>query len=204
MTNGNEKWVFERDKSALMVIDMQNDFVLDGAIMEVKEAKHQLPKIKNLIAKCRELNVPVLYTVHETDAALNPLEIAAFPHLKNAGMRTGTAGVEVVDELGPQPEDVIIRKKRFSAFYQTDLDLILRNMRDSSIDTIIVCGTVTNICCESTARDAFFRDYKVVFGSDICSALTPEAHEATLANMDIFGRVLDCESIIEALDNGKG
>jgi len=80
----------------------------------------------------------------------------------------------------------------------------LRNMRDGSIDTIIVCGTVTNICCESTARDAFFRDYMVVFGSDICSALTPEAHEATLANMDIFGRVLDCKSIIEALDNGKG
>jgi len=61
---------------------------------------------------------------------------------------------------------------------------------------------VTNICCEATARDAFYRDYKVVFGSDICSALTPEIHNATLANMEIFGRVMDCESILAALEQG--
>ena len=200
----SSKWTFERDRSALIVVDMQNDFVLDGAIMQVKEAMKQLPKIKSLIAKCRELSVPIIYTIHETDEVLNPLEIAAFPHLKNAGMRKGTPGVEVVEELKPHANDIIIRKRRFSAFYQTDLELILRNMKTPRIDTVIICGTVTNICCESTARDAFFRDFKVVFGSDICSAINLDAHKATLANMEIFGRVLDCYSILSALDNGRG
>ena len=200
----SSKWTFERDRSALIVVDMQNDFVLDGAIMQVKEAMNQLPKIKSLIAKCRELSIPIIYTIHETDEVLNPLEIAAFPHLKNAGMRKGTPGVEVVEELKPHANDIIIRKRRFSAFYQTDLELILRNMKTPRIDTVIICGTVTNICCESTARDAFFRDFKVVFGSDICSAINLDAHKATLANMEIFGRVLDCYSILSALDNGRG
>ena len=200
------KWEFERDRSVLMVIDMQNDFVMDGAIMQVKEAKKQLSKIGKLISKCRELNVPVIYTIQETDAVFCPLEVASIPKLKEEGMRKGTRGQQIVSELTPGPDDIIIHKRRFSAFYQTDLEIILRNIRGSAnpVDSIIICGTVTNICCESTARDAFFRDYKVVFGTDICSANTPEAHTATLVNMEIFGRNMDCGSIIEALERGKG
>ena len=200
------KWEFERDRSVLMVIDMQNDFVLDGAVMQVKEAKNQLPKIKKLIDKCGELDVPVIYTIQETDPVFCPLEVAAFPHLKDSGMRKGTKGMQIVDDLAPGPNDVVIRKRRFSAFYQTDLEIILRNIRGiaNPVDTIIICGTVTNICCESTARDAFFRDYKVVFGMDICSANTPESHAATLVNMEIFGRNMHCEAIIKALENGRG
>jgi len=200
------KWEFERDRCVLMVIDMQNDFVLDGAIMQVKEARNQVPKIRGLIGKCRELSVPVIYTIQETDPVFCPLEVAALPHLKGGGMRRGTKGMEVIDELAPEPDDIIVCKRRFSAFYQTDLEIILRNIRGSvnPVDTIIICGTVTNICCESTARDAFFRDYKVVFGTDICSANTLEAHNATLANMEIFGRNMDCTAIIAALEIGKG
>jgi len=196
----NIKWEIFRKNCALLVIDMQNDFVLEGAIMEVPAAKTQVPKIKSLIEKCRELEVPVIYTIHETDPTLCPQEIAAFPHLINAGMRKGTIGVEIIDELMPQIGEHIIRKHRFSAFYQTDLELILRNIKkEDSIDTLIICGTVSNICCESTARDAFFRDYKVVFGSDICSALTPAAHKATLNNMEIFGINMSSKDIIQVL-----
>ena len=200
------KWEFERDRSVLMVIDMQNDFVLENGVMQVKEAKNQLPKIKKLIDKCRELDVPVIYTIQETDPVFCPLEVAAFPRLKDSGMRIGTNGMQIVDDLAPEPGDAVIRKRRFSAFYQTDLEIILRNIRgaDKPVDAIIICGTVTNICCESTARDAFFRDYKVVFGTDICSANSPESHNATLANMEIFGRNMDCGAIIKALENGKG
>ena len=206
MENAPVKWTFERDRSVLMVIDMQNDFVLDGAVMQVREAKNQLPKIQKLIGACRELGVPVIYTVQETDPIFCPLEIAAFPHLKNAGMRKDTRGMQVVDDLAPAPDDIIIRKRRFSAFYQTDLEIILRNIRGtaSPVDTLIICGTVTNICCESTARDAFFRDYKVVFGTDICSANTPESHNATLVNMEVFGRNMHCEAILDALARGRG
>ena len=206
MSENYIKWEFERARCVLMVIDMQNDFVLDGAVMQVKEARNQVPKIKSLICKCRKLDVPVIYTIQETDPVFCPLEVAALPQLKDAGMRKGTKGMQIIDELAPEPDDIVIKKRRFSAFYQTDLEIILRNIRGgaSPADTIIICGTVTNICCESTARDAFFRDYKVVFGTDICSANTPEAHNATLANMEIFGRNMDCGAIIHALENGRG
>ena len=197
----NVKWHFERERCVLMVIDMQNDFVLDGAIMQVKEAGRQIPKIQKLIATCRELSVPIIYTVHKTNPVYNPLEIASFPWLKDAGMREGTDGVKVIDDLKPAPNDIVLCKRRFSAFYQTDLEMMLRNMmpQSSPVDTLIICGTVTNICCESTARDAFFRDYKVIFGSDICSTDDKDAHQATLKNMEIFGRTMDCESIIQSL-----
>ena len=200
------KWEFERERCVLMVIDMQNDFVLDGAIMQVAEAKNQLPLIRKLIDKCRETGVPVIYTIQETDEVYCPLEVASIPKLAREGMRKGSDGQQIVDELSPEPEDMIVRKRRFSAFYQTDLEIILRNIRGTvkPVDTIIICGTVTNICCESTARDAFYRDYKVVFGTDVCSANTPQAHTATLENMEIFGRNMDCAAIIGALDRGRG
>ena len=206
MPDGFVKWEFERDRCVLLVIDMQNDFVREGAVMEVKEAKNQLPKIRKLIDVCRGLGVPVIYTIQETDAVFCPLEVASIPKLKLEGMRKGTGGQQIVSELAPEPEDIIIHKRRFSAFYQTDLEIILRNIRGSEkpVDTVIICGTVTNICCESTARDAFFRDYKVVFGSDICSANTLKAHEATLENMEIFGRSMDCAAIAGALERGRG
>jgi ureidoacrylate peracid hydrolase len=195
------KWKFERERCALLVIDMQNDFVREGAIMEVPEARTQLAKIARLIGACRKSDVPVMYTVHQTDPQFNPLEIASFPHLVDGGMREGTDGIEVVDELAPATSEYVLRKRRYSAFFQTDLELILRNLKGSAaaIDTLIICGTVTNICCESTARDAYFRDYKVVFGSDVCSALNKAAHDATLANMELFGRVLSGEEIIAEL-----
>ena len=200
MTTENVKWHFERKRCVLMVIDMQNDFVLDGAIMQVKEAGRQIPKIQKLIAVCRELSVPIIYTVHKTNPVYNPLEIASFPWLKDAGMREGTDGIKVIDDLKPAPNDIVLSKRRFSAFYQTDLEMMLRNIKPSTlVDTLIICGTVTNICCESTARDAFFHDYKVVFGSDICSTDDKDAQQATLKNMEIFGRTMDCESIIQSL-----
>jgi len=201
MAAPEKKWEFERARCALMVIDMQNDFVREGAIMEVPDAKHQLTRIASLIDTCRKLDVPVIYTVHQTDPVFNPLEIASFPHLIDGGMRIGTDGIEVVDELAPNDNEYVLRKRRYSAFYQTDLEIVLRNL---DVDTLIICGTVTNICCESTARDAYFRDYKVVFGSDVCSALNKEAHDATIANMELFGRVLCAEEIIAALEAGQG
>ena len=198
------KWNFERSKTALLVIDMQNDFVLEGSIMEVPPARDLLPKHQQLIAACRRLGVPVVYTIHETNPQYNPMEIAEFPRLKEAGMRIGTKGIEVADALAPAPGEPVIRKLRYSAFYQTELELVLRNLRSPAVDTLIICGIMSNVCCEATARDAVYRDYKVVFGSDLCASAYPGAHEATLANMEIFGRVMNCEDILTALEKGHG
>jgi len=199
-------WEFERDRSSLLVIDMQNDFVREGAIMEVPEARRQIPRIKKLIECCRELNVPVIYTMQAVDPILCPLEVKKLPFLQSAGMREGTEGIQIISELAPLPHEIVIKKRRFSAFYNTELELVLNNIRGrGQVDTLIICGTVTNVCCESTVRDAFFRDYKVVFGSDVNSALDVDAHKATLRNIrEIFGRVMASEEIIAALRAGRG
>ena len=198
-TTKQEKWNITPETCALLVIDMQNDFVRKGAIMEVAESRAQLPKIAALIEACRARTIPVIYTVHETNPQFNPLEIASFPHLIGGGMRAGTEGIKVVDELAPISGEYILQKRRYSAFFQTDLEMILRNLKPAGkapVDTLIICGTVSNICCESTARDAYFRDYKVVFGSDVNSALSKLAHDATIENMKLFGRVLTQQEII--------
>ena len=200
------KWSFERDRSVLLVVDLQNAFVLDGVILQVKEAKNQLPKVKRLIKECRELKLPIIYVRHETDPLYNPREIESFPMLKEKGIKTGTFEAEIVYEIAPEANDTIVTKRRFSAFYQTDLEIILKNIRGQKnpVDTVIICGAMTNICCESTARDAFYRDFKVIFGSDVCATTSVKAHNATLANMEIFGRVMDHETIIRLLKNGVG
>ena len=94
-----------------------------------------------------------------------------------------------------------MKKLRFSAFYNTDLESILRNIKGRrSIDTVIICGTVTNICCESTARDAFERDYRVVFGSDITSAWSDEFQKLSLQIINYaFGWVMSYDEIIRDL-----
>ena len=199
-------WTFERDRSVLLVIDMQNYFVLEGAPLEVPQARKQVPHIKGLIEKCRELKVPVIYTAHEPDPVNCPLEAAATPWLREFGALEGTKEARIIDELSPQAGDVVVKKRRFSAFFQTDLELILRHIRGTErpADTVIICGTMTHVCCESTARDAFYRDFKVVLGSDVCSSLRPESHNAAINNMRLFGRAMDRDSIINALEAGRG
>jgi len=200
-------WTINREKTALLVIDMQNDFVKKGAILEVPKIRSQIPKIKRLIETCRKLGVPVIYTkqVYRADSKVKPLILEMLPLLEKKGLREGTEGAEIYSDLKPKPEDIIIRKMGFSAFYNTELESILRNIKGRrNVDTLIICGTVTNICCESTARDAFERDYKVVFGSDITSAWTDEFQTLALKIIEYaFGRVMTCDEIINALKYGE-
>ena len=201
-----KKWEFERDRTALIVVDMQNYFVLEGAGVEVPMARPQVPLIKSLISKCRELGVPVIYTMHITDPRYNPLEVAHNPWFEGGLAVDGTEEARIIDELAPEPGDAVVKKRRPSAFFNSELDTILANIRgkEKPVDTVIICGTATNICCDSTARDAYFRDYKVVFGTDICSATSEEQQIATMQNMEFFCRTMDCAAIIEALEKGRG
>jgi len=200
-------WTIDRERTALLVIDMQNDFVREGAILEVPKIRSQIPKIKKLIATCRELEIPVIYTrqVYRADSDVMPLVLEMLPLLGKEGLRDGTPGAEIYGELEPKLGDITVRKMGFNAFYNTDLESVLRNIKGRRIvDTLIICGTVTNVCCESTARDAFERDYKVVFGSDITSAWTDEFQTLTLKNIEYaFGRVMTCDEIIHALKYGE-
>ena len=136
----------------------------------------------------------MLYTQHVLSDHFNisPLETAYQPRLKAKGMREGSAGTEIVAELAPLPGEAIIKKHRYDAFHNTQLETVLRNIRGAGqVDTVIIIGTVTSICCESTARSAFMRDYKVAFVSDANGGLDEASHDATLRIIGkVFGRVM--------------
>jgi len=196
-----EPWSFDKDRAALLVIDMQKDFVYEGAIMEVAMARHRIPTMRRVIDTCRDAGVPVIYTRHVLSDRfdVSPLETAYQPKLKVTGMREGSEGIEIVPELAPLPDETIISKHRYDAFHDTQLDTVLRNVRGAGqVDTVIVIGTVTNICCESTARSAFMRDYKVAFVSDANGGLDEASHNATLEIIGrVFGRVMTADELIE-------
>lgn len=196
-------WTIDKARTALLVIDMQNDFVKKGAILEVPKIRHQIPKIKRLIETCRKLGIPVIYTrqVYRADTKVKPLVLEILPLLEKEGLRDGTKGAEICEDLKPEAGDIVVRKMGYSGFYNTELESVLRNINGRrQVDTVIICGTVTNVCCESTARDAFERDYKVVFASDITSAWTDEFQTLTLRNIEYaFGQVRSCDEIISAL-----
>lgn len=196
-------WTFDKHRAALLVIDMQRDFVEEGAIMAVAMARHRIPQMRQLIEKCRQAGVPVIYTRHvlSDHFEVSPLEVAYQPRLAETGMREGSAGVEIVPELLPLAHETVITKHRYDAFYNTRLDTVLRNIRGpGEVDTVIIIGTVTNICCESTARSAFMRDYKVAFVSDANGGLDEASHAATLNIIGkVFGRVMSTSELIEAL-----
>ena len=154
------------EKTAMLVVDMQNDFVQEGAPIEIPRARAMVPRLNRLLDVCRAHKIPVIYIRHvirggDIDAGRLADHHAAIRN--NKAIIAGTPNVEIYEGLKPHPGDLVVAKPRYSAFYGTDLEAILRS---KSIDTLIVSGTVTSVCCDSTARDAFSRDYKVIFLSD--------------------------------------
>lgn len=197
-------WVLNKDRAVLLVIDMQNDFVQKDAIMEVPMARERLPNMKRVLDTCRDNGIPVIYTTHVLydEYDISPLEVTYQPWLQKAGMRAGTKGVQVVDGLKPLPNELVLEKHRYCAFYNTRLETIIRNIRGLGVaDTVIITGTVTNVCCENTARSAFMRDFKVAFIGDACGGFDEASHQATLTVIDrVFGRVLTTDELIEEIE----
>lgn len=190
-------------KAVLLVVDMQNDFVLPDAPMEVAAARQRVPAVAALVARAREAGVPVIYTQHVLYDGfdVSPLETTQLPHLKTAGMRAGTPGVEIIAELAPLPGEVVIPKHRYDAFYNTRLETVIRNIRGRNVaDSVIITGTVTSVCCESTARSAFMRDLRVFFVDDATGGFDDASHRATLATIDrVFGKVVSTRQVLDAL-----
>ena len=196
-------WRIDASRSAVLVIDMQRDFVEEGRPMEVPAARDAIPGIQRVSDAARAAGAPVVYTQHVLldDFDVSPLETAYNPKLLSVGMRAGTDGVEIIDELAPRPGEPVIPKHRYDAFHNTRLESVLRSIRGlNGIDTVIITGTLTEVCCESTARSAFMRDYRVAFVSDATGALLPGAQQATEAAIGaFFGRVLTADEAAREL-----
>lgn len=189
--------------SALLVIDMQKDFILPGAPLEGWNCMAIIPKITQLVEFFRQHGRPVIWTLHVHQGndigLLGPMWPATGPDSPTKALVKGTPGVEVIEELpAPTSNELVIEKRRYSAFFQTDLELNLRNM---GIDTLLITGVNTNICCESTARDGFMRDFKIMSVADAQTSITKELHEAALiSTMVAFGRVADTSQVIEEFE----
>ena len=178
-------------KTVLIVVDMQNDFVAAGAPMETPAARAMVPKLAEALKMCRDLAIRVIYTahVHRRDGSdMGLFDDMHPPIASRAALVDGTHGVNIYPDLAPAPGEHVIKKHRYSGFFGTDLDIILREW---GVDTVIISGTTTENCCHATARDAMFRNYKVVFLSDATATYdypdrgfgpmpSAEVHHATL------------------------
>ena len=200
---GMVEFEIQAKKSVLLVIDMQNEFVKPHwTPFWVPEATRIVPKIKKLIDFSRNKKIPIIYTVYsKTHQYLDrPRNISKmpcrFPDLNKDQTDFFIDGM-VWHEIAPKDEEIIIHKPSYGAFYDTPLETILKNLEK---DTVIICGTLTNYCCSTTARQAFERGFKVVFGSD-----TTAAHFNYLQEVELqvirrgFAKVLTYDEIVESL-----
>ena len=158
-------------KTALVVVDMQNDFVKEGGNLVVPDAVGTVPAIQGLLTLARDSGMKVVFT-QDTHAAGDP-EWDIWPE----HVEEGSWGWQVVDELAPREDEFVVRKVRYDAFYGTHLDHFLRLW---GIDTLIICGTVANICVHYTAASAALRWYHVIVPKDATSALDPFDLESSL------------------------
>jgi nicotinamidase-related amidase len=161
-------------KPAVLVIDVIHDFVYGKFGSE--RAASILPSLGRLLGYARGSGVPVIYL---TDAHL-PEGDAEFEVWGEHAVE-GSEGAEIVGEVRPVEGDFRILKRRYSCFYATGLDALLREL---GVDTVVLTGLVTNICIQHTAADAFFRGYKILVPRDCVEAASDEAHEGSLGYME--------------------
>jgi len=152
------------ERTALVVIDMQNDFVKRGGSLLIPDAESTIPAIGGLLRLAHASRMRVVYS-QDTHRLGDP-EWEIWPE----HCREGSWGWEIVAELEPAVDDTVIRKIRFDAFYGTPLDHLLRLWR---IQTLVICGSVANTCVHYTAASAALRSYSVVIPQDAVSALEP-------------------------------
>jgi ureidoacrylate peracid hydrolase len=194
--------------SALLVIDMQNDFCAAGGLVardgrDISQAQQMAARLPAFIDAARAAGALVvfircLYTT-ETNVYLSDvwLEQAA---RKRAGGYTripvccdGEWNGAFYGEVQPKKGDVVVTKHRYSAFHNTDLDLVLRS---NGVRSVMLTGVVTNVCVETTAREAFVRDYYVVAVEDGCAAYVEADHTQSMSNIDrFFGEVAPMQDI---------
>lgn len=172
----HKRLVLHPEHSALLVIDMQNDFLDKKSPTYTKNAEDIIPNLQKLIKTARKNQIPVIYTAHcHQDPKIDGGMTAQWwPEIGDKKcLVAGTKGAEIINKLKPLPKEKIIYKHRYSAFYNTDLEIYLRGL---GVTDLIVTGIMTGICVESTVRDAFFRDFKIFVVADATAAGERELH----------------------------
>src|SRR5712671_4474319 len=193
-------------RTALVVIDMQDTFCAPGGPAEVPASRGIVQPINLLTAELRSLGVPVIWILHANERVGGGSDWERFfNHIVADEVREKTleslaaARQRVWSALVTDPADRTVLKNRYSALIPgaSPLERLLRGMQ---VDTILVAGTKTNVCCESTARDAMMLDFKVVVVEDCCAALSDEEHRSSLENIiQQFGDVMTADEVLARL-----
>jgi ureidoacrylate peracid hydrolase len=190
-------------KSAVIVVDMQNAFasrkgMLDLAGLDISGAPEVVRSVKQVLDAARQAGVPIVYLQmgYQPDLSdsggpnspnwhkeLGIRMMNCQPELKGKLVTVGGWDFDIVDEIKPQPGDLVIVKTRYSGFARTPLD---DELRKRGIQYLFFAGIATNVCVESTLRDAFFLDYWPILIADAAMGSQPNMHEATLHNVEAF------------------
>ncbi len=198
---------FDPVRTALLVVDMQNAFMKPGVAHALCEpAQEIVPNVNRLARAVRAAGGTVVWIkgvfAEETLASWSvTYEMAGTEGTRRriAALTRDSDGYQLWPTLEVMPEDLHVEKTRFSAFIQGSSD-IERVLRERGIDTVLVAGTVTNVCCESTARDAMMRNFRAIMVTDANAAFTDEEHNAALTSFYlVFGDIMSTDLAIDRL-----
>ncbi len=193
-------------RTALVVVDVQNDFCqVDGIFgkkgFDLSRVETSVERLLPFIARCREWSMPIVFvrTIHSrwTDSD------SWVGRMAGAGKempicRPDSPGAEFY-KVEPRAEDFITTKHRFSGFVGTDLNLVLRAR---GIETLLMTGVASNVCVETTARDGYNLDYRIIFVEDCCGAFSDEEHASAITNMNkYFGVATDSKTVAEIMES---
>jgi nicotinamidase-related amidase len=196
-------WDLTPGRTVLVIIDPQNDFLhLEGWYSEkgidIGHMRRTIEPLKQLIKDCRAKNIPIVWTRHGTRGLEDGGPFMRLrPFLAEGGLRQGTWGYQVLEELGPREEDWYIEKTRLSAFYQTNLESVLRAL---NADTVLYTGVLTNQCVAATSKDSTFRDFKSIVVEDCTGTTFPHLHDPAIEMMRVgWAEVRDLESTLSEI-----
>jgi ureidoacrylate peracid hydrolase len=194
---------------ALLVVDMQNGFchrngsfeqMTRGRGLSIDMCVDAVSPVGRLVTEARSSHVPIIFTryVYHPGYVDGGILLEKYPEMEEIGsLAAGSWDAEIVDELAPAPGDFVIDKSRYSAFYGTRLEPVLNGL---GVRSLIICGVTTNICVETTARDASQRDYRVFVVREATGELTRERHENALAILQYgFGWVVSLDETLMAI-----
>src|SRR5919108_3401963 len=190
-----------RDNTVLTIVDMQRDFLDDEAPCVIPGGKSVVPAMSRLLGEFRAVGLPVIHviTVWQEDG-VDMSRFTTSEELMKRGLRKGEPGIEPVEELTPLPDEYVVHKIRYSGFYGTGLETLLRSLGSVYV---VIAGVATNYCVRSTVHDASFRDFLPVVPSDCTTSYTNEEHVQTLKDIETgFGWVKSSDEILSLLGIG--
>lgn len=185
-------------KPALLIIDMQNDFVKPGGPLVVARAQNIIPAIVDILTMFRDARLPVFHILRVHRPSGVDVEVTRSEIFKKTPFAVeGTRGAAVIDELLPAGGEFLVKKTRMSAFFNTDLDLMLRWL---GVGSLCITGIQTPNCVRATAFDAMAHNYHVFLVRDAVAAQSMEIHQANITDMQNIGiRIVDLKGVRDLL-----